>query len=71
MGGSGSAGAAAPEAKKQKSADTGAYVDKTGEFKDVMDLLDSAEVKTFKKLRWGSPDVFLFRGLLKVSGTQP
>ena len=71
MGGSGSAGAAAPEAKKQKSADTGAYVDKSGEFKDVMDLLDSAEVKTFKKLRWGSPDVFLFRGLLKVSGTQP
>jgi hypothetical protein len=66
-GGPGAASVAAPEVKKQKSADTGAYVDKTGEFKDVMDLLDSAEVKTFKKLKWGSPDVFMFRGLLKVS----
>ena len=66
MGGSGPAGAAAPEVKKQKSADTGAYVDKTGEFKDVMDLLDSAEVKTYKKLRWAGPDARLYRGMIKV-----
>jgi hypothetical protein len=58
--------AAAGAEKKAKSADTGAYPDKTGEFKDVMDLLDSAEVKTFKKLRWGGADVPIFYGILTV-----
>jgi hypothetical protein len=53
-------------AKKAKSAESGAFPDKTGELKDVMDLLDSAEVKTYKKLRWAGPDARLYRGMIKV-----
>jgi hypothetical protein len=55
-------------APKVKHTETGAYLDKTGEFKDVFDLLCSAEVNTYKKLKWGGADVSVFWGLLKVSG---
>ena len=55
------------EAPKEKSTDTGAYKNKDGAFKDVMDLLDSDEVKTFKKLRWGGAPVKAFLGLVVVS----
>ena len=50
----------------RKGADTGAYPDKSGEYKDVMDLLDSAEVKTYKKLGWGGTDARMYRGFIKV-----
>ena len=56
-----------PDTKAPKSAETGAYPDKTGKFKDVMDLLDSDEVKTFKKLRWGGGPVPIFYGMGKVT----
>ena len=60
------AAAEGPGEARKKSMESGAYLDKTGEFKDVLDLLDSAEVKTFKKLRWGGAEVPVFYGLLKV-----
>jgi hypothetical protein len=59
--------AKAAEPPKEKSTATGAYKDKTGVFKDVNDLLESEEVKTFKKLRWGGAPVKAFLGLVVVT----
>ena len=60
-------GKKADEAPKEKSTETGAYKNKDGAFKDVMDLLDSDEVKTFKVLRWGGEPARAFRGLIVVN----
>ncbi len=51
---------------RPKTKETGAYPDKEGRHKDVLDLLDSDEVKTFGKLKWGGAPVSFFMGLCTV-----
>ncbi len=59
-------GAPAADPPPEKSAKTGAYANKDGVFEDIKDVMESEEVKTFKKLRWGAGPVRLFYGLAYV-----
>ena len=52
----------APEGIKAKSAETGAFKNEEGVFRDVLDLLDTEEVKTFKKLNWGGGPIKMLFG---------
>jgi hypothetical protein len=67
FGRAGGSDAEAAAARIEKTAATGAYRDKTGAVRDVTDLLESEEAKTFKVLRWGGTPAKAFRGLIEVN----
>ena len=53
--------------EENKSAETGAYPDKEGRYRDVWDLLTSSEVKTMLHLQWGGAPERIFMGLAEVN----
>ena len=51
----------APEPAERSEA-TGAFKNEEGQFRDVLQLLDADEVKTFKKLNWGGGPIKMLFG---------
>ncbi len=53
----------------EPSAATGAFKNEEGVFRDVLQMLESEEVKAFKQLNWGGGPVRMLFGTCKMSNT--